>query len=182
MLFHVLNPCRIFAVYAHTHTHTPASARSRSNFLLNFIAQVESNVRSIQIWFVASILYEMASTMWTEWLQHCNINEYTLVKSVIQLFVHIVYVCALFPDQSFRWIKLLTHNPISKISKITIYTISSCVWMNFVIPSSFFIFQITNYARNYIHLLCFLFRIFILLHGFITIFLVRYSVGCAVAH
>lgn len=45
---------------------------------------------------------------------------------------------------------------------------------------TFFIFQITNYARNYIHLLCFLFRIFILLHGFITIFLVRYSFGCTV--
>lgn len=42
----------------------------------------------------------------------------------------------------------------------------------------FFIFQITNYARNYIHLLCFLFRIFILLHGFIAIFLVRYSFDC----
>lgn len=147
--------------YRRTHTR-------RSNFLLNFIAQVESNVRMFVTFRSDLWLQFYMIAVQCEWLQHYNINginginEYTLVKSVIQLFV--LY----FSQQSFRWIKLFTHNPNSEISKK--FMISSSVWMNFCY-FIFFIFQITNYARNYIHLLCFLFRIFILFHGFITIFL-----------
>lgn len=51
-------PKVVYAIFAVQHARPRAR---RSNFLLNFIAQVESNVRYIQIWFVASILCDMCA-------------------------------------------------------------------------------------------------------------------------
>lgn len=128
------------------------------------------------------------------WLQfytdtQYNVNDYNIAISTNQriyiYFIHLSKVSSIClridfssSQLSFWWIKLLTNTTryLKYQNKILRFHLMY-EWMNFIILF-LFIFQITNYARNYIHLLCFLFRIFILFHGFITIFLVRYFICC----